>query len=75
MNLVELLARNNHELWAKRRMDDGWSLGEQRDDGKKQTPVLIPYEELPESEKEYDRDNAREVLRTILALGYSVERR
>ena len=71
--LVEMLARNNHDLWARRRMDEGWRLGPKRDDEKKETPVLIPYEELPESEKHYDRQNAVETLKTILALGYRIE--
>jgi hypothetical protein len=71
--LIELLARNNHELWAKRRMEEGWIYGPARDDVKKQTPVLVPYGELPESEKEYDRDNAVQTIKTIIALGGRVE--
>jgi len=71
--LVEVLARNNHELWARRRMREGWGYGPNRNDEKRETPVLVPYEELPESEKEYDRDNAIETLKTILALGWRVE--
>ena len=71
-DLVEMLARNNHDLWAKRRMDEGWRYGPHRDDFKKETPFLIPYEDLPESEKQFDRDMAIETLKTILALGGSV---
>lgn len=67
--LIELLARNNHELWAQRRMREGWRWGPRRDDASKETPLLVPYEELPESEKAYDRDNAAETLKVILALG------
>ena len=72
-SLIEMLARNNHELWAKRRMDEGWRYGPRRDDVKKETPVLAPYDELPDSEKQYDRDNAVETLKTIIALGGRVE--
>src|SRR5215472_2117332 len=72
-DLIELLARNNHDLWAQRRVAEGWTYGPSRSDERKQTPLLIPYEELPESEKEYDRDNAVETLKTILALGGSVQ--
>jgi len=67
--LVELLARNNHELWARRRMMEGWRWGPRRDEERKETPLLVPYEELPESEKAYDRENAAETLKVILALG------
>jgi hypothetical protein len=73
INLTELLARNNHDLWAKRRIEEGWSLGPRRDDTLKQTPVLIPYKDLPDSEKQFDRDNAVETLKTILTLGYRIE--
>ena len=72
-SLIELLARNNHELWAKRRIEEGWRYGPRRDDEKKETPVLVPYEQLPESEKEYDRDNAVQTIKTIIALGGRVE--
>jgi hypothetical protein len=71
-DLIELLARHNHDLWAKRRMEEGWHWGPQRDDTKKETPMLIPYDELPESEKQYDRDNAVEALKTIVALGFRI---
>ena len=72
-SLIEMLARNNHDLWAKRRTDEGWRYGPKRDDVKKETPVLVPYEQLPDSEKQYDRDNARETLKTIITLGGKVE--
>jgi hypothetical protein len=71
--LIEMLARNNHELWARRRMDEGWTYGPSRDDVEKGTPVMVPYEELPEGEKQYDRANARETLRTIISLGWSIQ--
>ena len=48
--------------------------GRQRDDAAKKHPCLVPYDQLPESEKEYDRDSAIETLRAIIALGYRIER-
>jgi len=71
--LIEMLARNNHELWAARRMAEGWRYGPKRNDEKKETPALVPYEELSDSEKEYDRDNAIETLKTIIALGGRID--
>ena len=70
--LSELLAKNTHEVWASTRIRDGWTLGEARDDAKKQHPCLVPYEELPESEREYDRNTSRETLRVIMKLGYKI---
>ena len=71
--LVEKLAENNHDIWAQQRIKDGWSFGPERDDSKKQHPDLVPYNELPESEKEYDRNSARENLKAIMVLGYSIK--
>jgi hypothetical protein len=70
VELTELLARNAHEHWAKQRLNDGWRYGPKRDDQKKEHPCLVPYEDLPESEKEYDRKTAMETLKTVQALGY-----
>lgn len=72
--LTERLAKNAHDLWARRRLGEGWRLGPRRDDERKQHPCLVPYEDLPESEKEYDRQAAMETLKAIVALGYRIEK-
>jgi ryanodine receptor 2 len=72
--LTERLARNNHDLWARRRLDEGWRYGPCRDDVRKEHPCLIPYEDLPEVEKAYDRTSVECVLRALLALGYQIRR-
>ena len=53
--LAEILARNIHDLWAQERIAEGWNFGLQRDDARKEHPNLVPYEDLPEPEKNYDR--------------------
>lgn len=70
--LVEEMSRNVHEVWAKTRIDQGWSYGEQRNDELKTHPCLVPYEELPESEKEYDRNTSIETLKLIMKLGFKI---
>lgn len=72
--LTEMLAENTHEIWAEQRISEGWSHGPQRDDTAKKHPDLVPYSELPESEKEYDRRTAMETLKMIVALGYRIGR-
>ena len=72
--LTEKLAENTHDVWAKGRIRDGWTYGEKRDDALKHHPCLVPYSELSESEKEYDRNTALETLKLILKLGYSVKK-
>lgn len=72
--LVEELARNVHDIWAIGRINEGWTWGPVRNDELKQHPCLIPYADLPESEKEYDRNTAVETLKMILKLGWKIEK-
>lgn len=72
--LVEQLARNVHENWAVGRINEGWAYGPERNDALKQTPCLVDYDDLPESEKEYDRNTAIETLKLILKLGWTIEK-
>lgn len=72
--LVEEMAKNVHEVWAQNRINDGWTYGSVRNDDKKQHPCLVPYEDLPEAEKEYDRATSQETLKLILKSGFSISR-
>lgn len=72
--LIEQMARNVHEVWAEARIRQGWTYGELRDDEFRTHPCLIPYEELPEEEKEYDRHTSIETLKLILKLGFVINR-
>lgn len=72
MELSELLSKNTHEIWSESRMKEGWVYGPVRDDIKKHHPCLIPYEALPESEKEYDRRTSLQTLKLIMKLGYKI---
>ena len=69
----EALAKNIHEVWSAGRIAEGWVYGESRNDELKQHPCLVPYEDLPESEKEYDRASALETLKTIICLGFTIK--
>jgi len=72
MELVEEMSRNVHEVWAKSRMDQGWTWGPQRDDTLKTHPDLVPYDKLTEVEKDYDRNTSMETIRLILKLGFNI---
>lgn len=72
--LGEKIAKNTHDVWAKTRMEQGWVYGEHRNDEKKTTPCMVPYDDLPENEKEYDRNTSVETLKLILKLGYKIEK-
>jgi hypothetical protein len=72
LRLVDLLAENAHEVWAKGRMDEGWTYGPQRDDGTKKHPCLVPYVFLTDDEKEYDINIAKETLKTLIAMKFTI---
>jgi hypothetical protein len=70
--LIERLAEHNHDVWAKGRIAEDWTWGEQRDDVTKKHPDLIPYSDLTDSEKQYDRNSVTETLKAIMASGYRI---
>ena len=70
--LQEAIAENAHEIWAKNRRDQGWSYGPERNDQKKETPDMIPYCNLPETEKLYDREMAMQTLKLVKKLGFEI---
>jgi hypothetical protein len=72
--LIEMLAENAHDNWGAQRIADKWSHGAERDDRNRKHPLLVPYSELPESEKAYDRRLAAETLKVIIKLGYRMTR-
>ena len=75
MDLREAIAENAHEVWAKTRKDQGWLYGKERDDAKKLHPDMIPYNLLPESEKEYDRQMAINTIKLVKKLGWELKKR
>ena len=72
--LVEQMSKNVHEVWAETRIQQGWTYGEQRNDELKTHPCLIPYEELSEEEKEYDRNTSIGTQKLIMKLGFKISR-
>lgn len=75
LELTEKIAENVHEVWAKGRVDEGWTYAKERNDQKKQTPCLVAYGDLPESEKDYDRNTAIQTIKLILSLGYELKKK
>jgi hypothetical protein len=72
--LREAIAENAHDMWALERQSEGWTFGPKRDDSKLETPDMVPYAQLPESEKQYDRNMAEDTLKLLTALGYKIEK-
>lgn len=74
LELTEKIAENVHENWSAGRLAEGWTYGPTRNDKEKTTPCLVPYSELTDSEKEYDRVTALQTLKLIVALGYKISK-
>jgi len=74
ITLLERLAENTHDVWAAQRIKEGWEYGPMRDDANKKHPCLVPYADLPESEKEYDRKTSAESIKAVMALGYVISK-
>lgn len=73
--LREAIAENAHEVWAVGRIKEGWTYGPKRDDKLKTHPDLVPYSELPDSEKQYDRETAMNTIKLLVKLGYDLVKR
>lgn len=74
LELTEKIAENVHEVWAEGRTKEGWTYGPVRDDDRKETPCLVPYKDLPENEKDFDRNTAMETIKLIIKLGYDIKK-
>ena len=72
--LTEDIAESLHDVWARSRLDEGWVWGDKRDDTLRTTPCLVPYVDLPENEKTYDRHMVITTLKILLAKGYRIEK-
>lgn len=73
--LLEAMAENAHDVWAVERQAQGWTYGPSRNDEKKQTPCMVGYQMLPDSEKKFDRDMAANTLKLVRKLGYDLVKR
>ena len=73
--LVELMAKNVHEVWAAARIKEGWTYSRERDDANKKHPNLIPYSALPDSEKGYARLMALDTIKLVKKLGFEIIKR
>ncbi|SCJ46273.1 RyR domain [uncultured Clostridium sp.] len=72
---IEDVARNIHEVWAQGRMAEGWRYGQEYDGERKLHPSLIPYEQLPESEKDVDRATVTQTVKMLLKMGYEIKKK
>ena len=72
--LAEIIAKNVHEVWAAGRLAEGWKYGPERNDALRTHPGLVPYEELSETEKDYDRRTAMGTFKLIQKIGFGIKK-
>ena len=72
--IIENIAEKVHNIWMANRIKDGWSYGPERNDSLKQTPCIVPYNDLPEIEKEYDRNTVKTTINALYELGYNIQK-
>ncbi|KAH9493479.1 Ryanodine receptor 2 [Dermatophagoides farinae] len=71
--LVDLLAENTHNVWAKERISQGWTYGRLEDHLMRRSPHLVPYKLVDDVIKKANRDTATETVKTLIAYGYNLE--
>lgn len=71
--LVDQLAENTHNLWARERIQQGWTYGLNEDSENYRSPHLVPYSKVDEAIKKANRDTASETVRTLLVYGYQLD--
>jgi voltage-gated potassium channel Kch len=71
---IERLAELEHERWKRDKEAAGWRYGPERDDDTRIHPSLVPYEELPASEKDKDRTAMRDLRQMLAEAGFAIER-
>lgn len=71
---IERLAIMEHEGWVSEKMSKGWAYGEKKDDFKKLSPYIIPWDELTEDIKEIDRQAVRNIPELLAMVGFELYR-
>ena len=74
LELMEVIAEHVHDIWSQARLAEGWKFGTKKDSTNKTTPLLVPYNQLPESEKEFDRSSALETVKLLIKLNFTIEK-
>lgn len=70
--LREAIAENAHEVWAQGRKEQGWTYGPMRNDALRQTSDMVPYSDLTDKEKYFDREMAMNSIKLLKKLGYKI---
>jgi hypothetical protein len=71
---VELLAEMEHDRWMEENRRQGWTYAPERDDNRKTSPYMVPWNELPDNVKDWDRGFIRGLPRFLAGVGFQIIR-
>jgi hypothetical protein len=69
---LERLSKMEHERWMKVKLKAGWVFAPETNKSIKQHHALVPWEDLPEKEKDKDRNLVRAIPLLLTKIGYTV---
>ncbi len=71
-DILDLLARMEHDRWCRERIENGWRHGHRRNNEKRIHPMLVPWTDMPDEMKQYDREAVRHLPELLLKSGYAI---
>ncbi|MEX2162424.1 MAG: RyR domain-containing protein [Anaerolineales bacterium] len=69
---LEMLSQAEHERWMRAKLADGWIHAAESSREKKENRGLLPWDQLPEDEKEKERDMVRGIPVILARAGYAI---
>ena len=71
---VTVMARLEHEHWCREKTAAGWKYGPEKDSKGKTNPSILPWDELPENDKEKNKEFVRGLPRLLARAGFQIEK-
>ena len=74
LDKIEQMAEMEHGRWNVERLRDGWRCGKPKDENLKRHPCIVPWSELPEDIKPFDRNAVKLFPAILVKAGYEIRR-
>ncbi len=71
---AELMSQMEHERFVAERLRQGFTYAPTKDLAKKKSPTLVPWQELPDLEKEKDRNSVRQLSDVLAKARFQIYR-
>jgi len=70
--LLDLLARLEHDRWSREKIDAGWRYAPRREPQDRIHECLIPWDEMPDDLRQYDRQYVQNLPELLFKTGYAI---